>query len=166
MGDDLAPTLTPFGIGATIAQLGSGGLPAARPTKPVALHGHGRTGGFEGLTVSALASSKACRTSGRSMAFSQSAPSLSYTMPELAARTTGSGWHSPLAATRPHRAHRPWLWDDLRSERSVVRHREVGRVSAMLSKSSHANVADQTPLGVTENAYYRRPGLVHGDTRW
>eukprot|EP00438_Fugacium_kawagutii_P026528 Skav209487 [mRNA] locus=scaffold1892:178931:180961:+ [translate_table: standard] len=45
--------LTPYGVGATIAQLGSGGLPNdKKPKRPVRIYGLGYTSAFERPTTS------------------------------------------------------------------------------------------------------------------
>eukprot|EP00930_Biecheleria_cincta_P092677 TRINITY_DN8268_c0_g1_i1.p1 TRINITY_DN8268_c0_g1~~TRINITY_DN8268_c0_g1_i1.p1 ORF type:complete len:188 (+),score=4.62 TRINITY_DN8268_c0_g1_i1:40-603(+) len=148
--------LTPFGVGATLAQLGRGGFIADnKPKTPQLVHGLGLTNAFSRPPTGG---SRQSSPGPRSLSASQSAPSIRSTRESLRSLSSLSkttlDW-SPQNAT--------WQWDNLRSVRSPVRDREVGRVAKLLGASTLHAVPQTTPLGVTQNAYYRRQGLVHGD---
>mmetsp|Transcript_76063 Transcript_76063/g.163277 ORF Transcript_76063/g.163277 Transcript_76063/m.163277 type:complete len:178 (-) Transcript_76063:120-653(-) len=150
---DSAATLAPFGVGATLQQLGSGGFLAGRPRAKEAIHGVGYvTGGWDG-------DGARCMTPARpNLAGSRSAPSLpSLSMNPMA--PAGSTYSSSMTG-------QPWDWEDLRRPRSVVRGREVNRFSKILAPTSFHGVPDQVPLGLTQNQYYRRQGVAHGSPHW
>mmetsp|Transcript_15201 Transcript_15201/g.40233 ORF Transcript_15201/g.40233 Transcript_15201/m.40233 type:complete len:164 (-) Transcript_15201:69-560(-) len=150
---ELASTLAPFGIGATLGHLGSGGFPAAKPTRAVPLHGHGLTGGFD------LAAAQP-GTLARASTSSRSAPSLvgsaTYHNHCQVQGASASRCVTPSASSvRSSASKGPWDWDDLRSERSIRRHREAGRMAKMLGQTALAKVPTHTPMGVTQISYYR-----------
>ena len=147
--------LTPYGVGATLAQLGCGGLPNdKKPKRPVRIYGLGYTSAFERPPTG---QSVPPGSPGPRLISSHSAPSV---------RSDESSRPSSLSKTQlywsPHTFH--WEWDQLRTVRSPVREREVGRIARIMGQSSLSSVPRDTPLGVLQNPYYRRTGLVHGET--
>eukprot|EP00928_Gymnodinium_smaydae_P038275 TRINITY_DN26429_c0_g2_i1.p1 TRINITY_DN26429_c0_g2~~TRINITY_DN26429_c0_g2_i1.p1 ORF type:complete len:206 (-),score=29.11 TRINITY_DN26429_c0_g2_i1:116-661(-) len=168
---DSVPSLSPFGVGATVEQLARGGYaPEGKPrrldiTTP-GLRGFWDMGGSDKLASTTSSSGRysskwrlvpsTCGCHGSSpplqMMRAQSSPS------EFSASKASSSGR--LRSTAPARH---WEWDDLRSERSTVREREAGRFARVLGNTVLAAVPAGTPLAVTQSAYYRRPGRVHGE---
>ncbi|CAK9014112.1 Uncharacterized protein SCF082_LOCUS12206 [Durusdinium trenchii] len=151
-------SLTPYGVGATLAQLGSGGVPNdKKPKRPIRIYGLGYTSAFErpatGQTIPP-------GSPGPRMASSHSAPS-------IRSDSESSRPPSSLSKTQlywsPMTSHTFWEFDQLRSVRSPVREREVGRIARIMGQSSLSSVPRDTPMGVLKNPYYRRRGLVHGE---
>eukprot|EP00441_Pelagodinium_beii_P017247 CAMPEP_0197659848 /NCGR_PEP_ID=MMETSP1338-20131121/49377_1 /TAXON_ID=43686 ORGANISM="Pelagodinium beii, Strain RCC1491" /NCGR_SAMPLE_ID=MMETSP1338 /ASSEMBLY_ACC=CAM_ASM_000754 /LENGTH=167 /DNA_ID=CAMNT_0043236975 /DNA_START=59 /DNA_END=562 /DNA_ORIENTATION=- len=155
--------LTPFGVGATLAQLHYGGFPTdKKPKRPQPVHGLGLTNTFSRPPTGG---SRAVSPGPRPLSHSISAPSLR----AGSVRSDSSRPYSSLANTTLHWAPQDpghWEWDHLRLARTPVRDREVGRMAKILDQSMLHNVPNATPLGVTQNAYYRRRGMVHGDPGW
>eukprot|EP00442_Polarella_glacialis_P050620 CAMPEP_0115081962 /NCGR_PEP_ID=MMETSP0227-20121206/19602_1 /TAXON_ID=89957 /ORGANISM="Polarella glacialis, Strain CCMP 1383" /LENGTH=150 /DNA_ID=CAMNT_0002469929 /DNA_START=131 /DNA_END=580 /DNA_ORIENTATION=+ len=141
-------SLTPFGVGATLEQLGTGGFMAGKPLRPRLVHGMGLTSDFAASEfVGGGSRGASALANGRGLTGSRSAPSLT--------------WSGQIFTET-----QPWHWDELRAPRTPVREREVSRLSKILGSSTLSGVPGKTPLGVTQSAYYRRTGAVHGDPRW
>lgn len=178
---DQAHTLTPFGVGATLEQLGSGGFVHGRPTRPVPVHGHGLTHGFEHPDGSSRITTPMLRSDGFNSFGRTNEPAGS--RGQSRGRNVRARTPTPFGATNssqflqssigfPREDGRPWTgmskhwdFDDVSSVRSVVRSREEGRLKRLLGQTVLAHVPDHTPLCVTKSGFYRRNGLVHGDPR-
>ncbi|OLP96831.1 hypothetical protein AK812_SmicGene20888 [Symbiodinium microadriaticum] len=147
-------SLTPYGVGATLAQLGRGGLPNDRkPRRPVCIYGLGLTSAFERPATGQSRPS----SPGPRLTTSRSAAS-------VRSGSDSSRPPSSLSRTQLHWTPQPshWEWEHLRSVRSPVREREVGRVAKIMGASALHAIPVNTPLGVMQNPYYRRTGLIHG----
>ncbi|CAE7586835.1 unnamed protein product [Symbiodinium microadriaticum] len=157
-------SLTPYGVGATLAQLGRGGLPNDRkPRRPVCIYGLGLTSAFERpveteqpWTTSYDISICCIREIGLRFIAAALLPVANAT-----ALVPGSEQEVWIQLVRtPQPSH--WEWEHLRSVRSPVREREVGRVAKIMGASALHAIPVNTPLGVMQNPYYRRTGLIHG----
>merc|ERR1712187_262431 len=152
IGDGLA-TLTPFGVGGTIEHLATGGHPHPLSQGPPRR--------LDGRTMRSSAGFSAGGGSGRSsppLSRSSSVPSWGDLDQTSSTPKMARTWSTASA--------RQWTWDDLQSVRSNTREREAGRIARFLGKSVLSKVSNDVPLAVTQNAYYRRTGLVHGDHRF
>lgn len=134
-------TLVPFGHGATIEHLATGGLVATRPQQARSPHGVGLTGSLPGGGPPTPAPGSPQRRSA-------STPSL-----HGKEQRAGTG------------RSRHWEWDDARSARSTARKREAANLARLLGQTVLSSGPAQVPLGVTKSAHYRRLGLVHGEAR-
>ncbi|CAK9014110.1 unnamed protein product [Durusdinium trenchii] len=163
-------SLTPYGVGATLAQLGSGGVPNdKKPKRPIRIYGLGYTSAFErpatGQTIPP-------GSPGPRMASSHSAPSIrsdseSSRPPSSLSKTqlywSGSASYRMKQETLREPQGSSVSQARLCKVRSPVREREVGRIARIMGQSSLSSVPRDTPMGVLKNPYYRRRGLVHGE---
>ncbi|CAE7768867.1 unnamed protein product [Symbiodinium pilosum] len=167
-------SLTPYGVGATLAQLGRGGLPNdKKPRRPVRIYGLGCTSAFERQFSSIESGNTALKwlsicSIGEIVLRAVLTCLMGFvTAPVIlvahavalvsAAIALGMGAPAKCLALVMNDAKAFQVVEDIQNVATV------GRVAKIMGASALHAIPASTPLGVMQNPYYRRTGLVHGE---